>query len=263
MPRRCCVPDCRSNYSTYDTPVFSFPKDNERKEQWIRAIHRKNFIPTQYSVICAKHFEKRFLITEDSMIRPDGSVITAKRGRAALAKNAIPSIFPNLPKYMTRKIPSLRTTPQERNDRMQTLQELKINEWYEKDTIKNFADFCLGFSCRLVSDWVYVSGRDSLTFCKLDCKDQPKVIVSFKVMEDLSVFSWHESLPIQQTKIQWILGPENKCNMWSKFDTLLTHLGSYQQNTVSNVDKLSTCIKIMKDIIDEICDNDFSNTVIK
>lgn len=84
---------------------------------------------------------------------------------------------------------------------MQASQELKFNEWYEKDRIKNLSDFCEGFSSKLVSNWINMYGRDSLTFCKQIIKMKKNCIQS----DGRPLFSWHENMTIKQIKIQWIL----------------------------------------------------------
>lgn len=97
MPRSCCVPGCKSNYSTADASGFRFPEDEQRRAQWIRAIRREDFKPTTNTVVCAKHFEQHCILTKDSVTRPDGTVITAMRGRPSLTKDACPTIFENQP----------------------------------------------------------------------------------------------------------------------------------------------------------------------
>ncbi|XP_050697729.1 uncharacterized protein LOC126986080 isoform X2 [Eriocheir sinensis] len=97
MPRSCCVPGCKSNYSTADASGFRFPEDEQRRVQWIRAIRREDFKPTTNTVVCAKHFEQHCILTKDSVTRPDGTVITAMRGRPSLTKDACPTIFENQP----------------------------------------------------------------------------------------------------------------------------------------------------------------------
>ena len=131
MPRKCCVPCCTSNYRVFTTSVFRFPKDEECRQRWIKAINRKDFIPNNDSVVCANHFEPRLIITEDRMIRPDGSAVTAKRGTPKLAKDAYPTIFPNQPKYLSTKLPQPKTTPQEKEDRLEARDEAAFNECLE------------------------------------------------------------------------------------------------------------------------------------
>ena len=80
MPRRCCVPGCKSNYDSVNELVstFSFPKDGQRKEAWIRAIHRDDFLPSASSVVCVVHFAKKHVIEEDVITRDDGTILRVK-----------------------------------------------------------------------------------------------------------------------------------------------------------------------------------------
>jgi hypothetical protein len=107
MPSKCCVPNCSSNYNSTNTylTVFSFPKDEEMKKRWIKCIHRESFNPTKYSVVCIKHFAESSIIRVDKMTRNDGSLLEVARKIPKLIKNAVPSIFPNQPSYMTKVSP--------------------------------------------------------------------------------------------------------------------------------------------------------------
>jgi hypothetical protein len=56
-----------------------FPKDENRRLQWIQALHRENFVPTNNTLICEAHFT-----TNDYQKRPD---------LIKLTNIAVPSIF--------------------------------------------------------------------------------------------------------------------------------------------------------------------------
>lgn len=58
-----------------------FPKDENRRLQWIQALHRENFVPTNNTLICEAHFT-----TNDYQKRPD---------LIKLTNAAVPSIFNN------------------------------------------------------------------------------------------------------------------------------------------------------------------------
>lgn len=76
MPRKCCVPGCRSNYENSGSGyvnVFSFPKNEGSRSRWLQQIHRKDFVIGKHSVVCIKHFDERFIIREHRVTRPDGS----------------------------------------------------------------------------------------------------------------------------------------------------------------------------------------------
>lgn len=258
MPRSCCVPGCKINYYSCATKgsVFRFPRDEQRRQQWIKAIHRKDFTPTPNTVVCEKHFEKRFIITKDSITRLDGTVITAKRGTPTLTNDAYPTIFPNQPKYMSKETPPARTNPQKRKDKVSERDELKFQTWMANDTINSFDEFANNFMTKLSKDWLFASSDGYVSFLKVSCEDQPKLIVSFKVLKDLNVLVWYENTALDQKTFKWLLGSENKCDRWSKFENLLSHLNSYPESAVTDVDKLTQCIKVIKQLLETDSESD-------
>lgn len=60
MPLKCCVPNCTSNYKTSNekNSVYKFPKDEEEKEIWRKAIPRSNLEVTKYTAVCRKHWSE-------------------------------------------------------------------------------------------------------------------------------------------------------------------------------------------------------------
>jgi len=70
MRKKCCAPGCTANYdnTTDYISVFCFPSNEARRQQWIRRIPRADFSITKNTVICQRHFEKHFVITEDTVI---------------------------------------------------------------------------------------------------------------------------------------------------------------------------------------------------
>lgn len=48
MPNTCCVTNCNGNYNAENKVcIFSFPKDEELLQKWIKAIPRENFVVTK------------------------------------------------------------------------------------------------------------------------------------------------------------------------------------------------------------------------
>lgn len=66
------------------------------------------------NVVCSLHFVNEEILNFYETKMPDGSINKIKRGRPTLKKGAVPSIFPNLPSYLSssrkrRKPPCERT----------------------------------------------------------------------------------------------------------------------------------------------------------
>lgn len=57
MPKRCVAADC-SNSPSEHIPLFSFPKDEELRDQWTKQVQRTrgSWVPTASSVLCSEHF---------------------------------------------------------------------------------------------------------------------------------------------------------------------------------------------------------------
>ncbi|PRD25347.1 UNVERIFIED_CONTAM: THAP domain-containing protein 2 [Trichonephila clavipes] len=104
MPSKCFVLGCRSNYcSELKVRVFSFPRDEILKNQWLQAIQREDKRqPSKASKICALHFKAEDIITEASGFNSKTQeFITVPLQKHRLKPNAVPSVFNNLPR--TRK----------------------------------------------------------------------------------------------------------------------------------------------------------------
>ena len=57
MPATCCAVGCHSRYSKKKgMKLFRFPTNPSRRDAWIRAIRRDNWIPNEYSMVCQLHF---------------------------------------------------------------------------------------------------------------------------------------------------------------------------------------------------------------
>jgi hypothetical protein len=116
MPRRCCVPGCKSNYdSTLEgcAPVstFGFPKDPKRRELWLRAIPRKDWIPSSASAVCVLHFEESDVIKTQKFKNVNGVVENIPLAFPKLCDDAVPRMFENLPVYLMKEKGTPRREP--------------------------------------------------------------------------------------------------------------------------------------------------------
>ena len=95
MPRKCCVPLCKSNYKTGESvTAFRFPSYVEQTQLWKTAIPR-NWNITSNTVVCAKHWPIGFESYQHyGKIRPVNP----------------PSVFPHVPKSCVTHVPQKRAT---------------------------------------------------------------------------------------------------------------------------------------------------------
>lgn len=115
MPNRrrnfCFAPGCRTGYSRVkDAPkasLFNVPRDEERRKQWERNLHRADKVLDETCAVCELHFEPRYVI-KDYVHVINGSEVRIPRGKAKLSDDAVPTILPNLPAYLTKTTPKPR-----------------------------------------------------------------------------------------------------------------------------------------------------------
>ncbi|KAG8267939.1 hypothetical protein J6590_039323 [Homalodisca vitripennis] len=106
---------------------------------WLRAIHRDSYEVTSNSRVCIKHFDERYIIKEDTVTRPDGTILTVKRDRLKLRNDAVPTIFENLPNYIGKDLPAERKDPEGRRREAEERHQKQIQEEERRDTIDSFS----------------------------------------------------------------------------------------------------------------------------
>lgn len=105
----CFVPGCRSGYPSFKEThsLFTAPLDPKRLEAWSRNIRRKDRTLDHTCVVCDRHFDERF-IERTFRTTIKGEVVEIPRDRVRLSNDAIPTIFPEAPKYFTKSLPKKR-----------------------------------------------------------------------------------------------------------------------------------------------------------
>ena len=143
----CCVTNCRSGYKLRkgEAPaekysMFQFPTDCSQRERWKSAIPRKDFIPNENHRVCERHFHQSDFETtsiDTRVSRRDNRpspILLKKR----LKPSAVPSIFPECPKYLSKPEkaprPSTATADSRRDEENQRIESL-IAASLEEDTV--------------------------------------------------------------------------------------------------------------------------------
>ena len=68
MGYKCAVFRCDTGYEGGEKhPTFFFPKDTHLKEKWEKFVNRRDWKCNSYSVICAKHFEAKYIKTKNEI----------------------------------------------------------------------------------------------------------------------------------------------------------------------------------------------------
>ena len=106
----CCIPNCNTGYrsasSSERISIFRFPRDEQLKAKWLKAIPRKNWTLTDLHRVCVKHFNANDFQTtsSDSNNARQSSCKTEAIQACHLKANAISTIFFGLPAYLSSKI---------------------------------------------------------------------------------------------------------------------------------------------------------------
>ncbi|GBO00858.1 hypothetical protein AVEN_54837-1 [Araneus ventricosus] len=196
MPCKCSVPACRGNYDeSTKVAVFSFPNDERLREKWLHAIRRTDFKITKNSKVCEKHFKDGEVLRNSTFCNEKtGETISAPLKRPKLKENAVPSIFPGCPSYMSSSS-AIRESPSKKRQRLEQEQihfavkeSLNSKHEYELKTMfTNFAEFrnCIkGHS--FSSFWTVVEKNENMLFLNLSLKDDiPSIKYAVSVSNDL------------------------------------------------------------------------------
>ncbi|KAH9371394.1 hypothetical protein HPB48_010519 [Haemaphysalis longicornis] len=191
MPGHCCVPRCRGNYDGGErVRVFTFPSDPARRAQWIKAIHRADFTPGNWSVVCERHFKPSDMVNTTSYTdTTTGKLIEVPLKLVRLRPDAIHSILPDCPAYLS---PPNANAYREAPDKKRTRREAaalqnaisKSIETHQAEEEKNKID-----------------NLQALLQCL------PSIIKSVKITEDLSLKLYFQGVEV--TKMDGMVIPKS------------------------------------------------------
>ncbi|XP_042913127.2 uncharacterized protein [Parasteatoda tepidariorum] len=186
MPNTCCVTKCNGNYNSQNkVHIFSFPKNEELLKKWVKAIPRTNLIVTKNTKVCERHFQSDDIEFETTFYKEStGETLRAKLKYPRLKDGAVPSIFPNCPKYLS-------STNKDRIDpilKKQLLEQQQVNkaladslksqcEFEKKYGFKDFFEMknCFGIN-NVPAAWRMIEKDENLFFLKLNFKEGVPII---------------------------------------------------------------------------------------
>jgi len=119
MPKTCWAPGCKSGYpgilDTSKRHFFQDPVDSNQLQLCQKNVPPRVGILLPVHYLCDIHFEEHFILKKYFHII-NGQTVETDRGRWNLSHDAIPTIFPSLPKYLTSRV----TKPRQRKPRTST-----------------------------------------------------------------------------------------------------------------------------------------------
>lgn len=268
MPRKCSVVGCRGNYrkrknadddNISSVSVFRFPKEEGRRKEWLRKIPQENLTAdniTDNMGVCEQHFDPRFVLRDYTFHRPDGTTFTSPRLAPVLSDDAIPTIFPNTPLYLSTVPTPKRKNPDDRRAEASARDEQFYQNWRDvEDIIPNFDKFrsdMISKPVDLGNDWIFVSNDNFVLFVNINSSNCPVVVASFKVCTDMTVVIFDNKQLRNSSELAWLLGDENKLTRWSQLPNICSHWANTCRSPVKPetvVDHSIVVVERMKQLI--------------
>ncbi|CAN7979478.1 unnamed protein product, partial [Ixodes pacificus] len=105
----CFAPGCKTGYPGHrgengrKLSLFSAPKNDVQRNAWERHLKRKDKPLAETSAVCEKHFADHFVL-RDFVHVIGGSEVRIPRARPVLAPDAVPTLLPDLPAYLSKPV---------------------------------------------------------------------------------------------------------------------------------------------------------------
>lgn len=233
MPRKCCVPNCKSNYKSNQSvgsiSTFSFPKDEQLKKQWLRVIPRQDWSPTKYSAVCSLHFRNHEILKFETQKNLDGTQVDIPLKYPTLKPGSVPSIFPNLPKYLSSSTTAnVRKNPQDRRDESLKARVKQLDDFMKADIIVNFNDLCDNYKFKVnLFNWDVKQTPDLLSFFILNFEDTMSISSSIVIDRNLHVRIFLKDNELSVNDLKWILPNNLKVSKWSQIENLLARYKTF------------------------------------
>eukprot|EP00102_Acyrthosiphon_pisum_P011852 XP_008180763.1 PREDICTED: uncharacterized protein LOC103308705 isoform X1 [Acyrthosiphon pisum] len=277
MSRNCFVPGCREGYKSkikinkwqgiIKTTMFKAPKDLLLLEKWVKAIPRADReLRPGIDSVCEKHFDETYLNRYFETKLPDGSINQIKRDRIILKNNAIPSIFPDLPQYLTKKRPIEKIIAEKKilfnNYIPNKIDDISNTTDHVSETFNNLHDILKNMS--LPDGWFFTYLNRSLVLGNLDSNYEliKKIIVSNNDL-NLKVFIRNKLINITCTSVtcieditkvlkivdDFVMCPGTGIDNCPKSDQCCEHINLISLNQVRNP-RCTECAKKRKYFMD-------------
>lgn len=270
MPNKCCVPGCRSNYEkeTQYKTIFKFPKAADLRKKWVQKIQRDEWLPSEHSVVCASHFDEKFIVKIDVSTDKLGNIQEFPKNRWTLTSDAVPTIFPNLPKYLSKPTVTVRTNPEARREKHIASVNKKYELWEKSDVINNFEVLVQEFKNKLnniLCKWSYVVEQNVLVLYILKgITAVPQVGASVSINSSMEIKICVNGYIISKDSLKWILPASCKLTRWSQLENILNRYCKLDEENVSAekiyhqiIKKIKTLFEQLSELIDDNPDTEF------
>jgi hypothetical protein len=122
-----------------------------------------------------------------------------------LAADAYPTIFPNLPSYLSQLPHVKRKTPDDRSEELFVRSEQLLTDWLQNDKVTTYADLS-GYIDTFIKDysnWTVVKGADHICLCWINVIGTPRLHVVIRFAHDLHVDVFIGELKLDDSTLEW------------------------------------------------------------
>ena len=206
----------KKNESKSAIPLFRFPSNSVLCQKWIRAIPRENLNVSDSCRICAKHFTEsdiQTMTTSSRKIRESGDELVELK-KVRLKPSAIPCIFPNLPKYLSKKTLFKRADSSSSSSRYKKesilLQEQE-KKFKEQDAFQDLESLKIKIEKAILpSGYFKLLKDDAVEFYCIsksytDISSAPKLIASIIITENLLTSAYVDSVYLAEKMYEHLL----------------------------------------------------------
>ena len=256
MPDTCCVCPSGRKDSAYSGSYHAIPTGKTRehlREQWLKAIPYKDWSPPNTGKLCDLHFSPDDFEYERRDSNPSRHNARGDSLKHKFLKDdAVPHIWPDLPKYLSKHRTARRSDASSAESRQQNeiaLKQKMLQIAKEKDTVTSFAELQTKLtSVKIPTDIISMNDADgNLVFVSLISTPLPKVKFSLSIDSNLSFKMVYDDVIIRPTKL--FNSGTSKIQFVSDVSTILSFLKNYSgEKTVENtLDTACALIEFIKE----------------
>lgn len=256
MPRKCVSVQCKSGYKTdtsENVSIHLFPTDEVMRRKWLKAISRENFKPSKNSGVCSLHFHDFDFETESQ----DSNQYRKRKSlqKRRVKPTAVPSIFPNLPKYMSKNIarPRLDNSSSSRHQQVYERYEAAAEEFLAEENVSSLHELQqkLDRSC-VPSGILEIMTDHGLVFYSLSIDDLGKFRVkySLRINDSLDFQIFVQDVCLKASKSEHIVhGAISSC---SEVLNLLAFAKASYEAGLDTEDTIHQCTELLESLLERM-----------
>ncbi|QQP39506.1 Putative LOC101234561, partial [Caligus rogercresseyi] len=245
-----------------------FPADPDLRQAWKLAIRREHFEPSKNSVICSLHFLPSDFKVESSDSNPrrkrnrkDNSLVSRR-----LVKEAVPTVFPNLPSYYTKSKPKPRgdNSSQNRNDKTFQRHEKEAAAFLDGEKFSSVDEVMGRIDLSCFPDVIVTKKNNALLIYQLAFSDNdhpPQMIFTIEIFHDLTFQVWIGQVISSRGSLLHIIR-DDKLSSTGQLINLIAHARNKPDNQRTEVDTYEQCYQLLEGtLVQEGCSEETKKKV--